>query len=68
MKAALVILLAAAVSLLSGWYLAAGGLCFVVLVLLVGDLVQGLPASACNHNCHQGDRCTCALARQEPAP
>jgi hypothetical protein len=66
MKTILCILLAAALALLFGLDLAAGGLIVVAIVLLVGDLVASLPESPCTQNCSQGDNCTCELASRRP--
>jgi len=68
MKAILVILLLAALALLVDLPIAGLGLALVAFVLLIGDLVQGMPASACTHNCNQGDNCTCRLADHERSP
>lgn len=65
LKLILVILLLAALSLLVDLELAALGLLLVAAVLLVGDLAQTLPESACNHNCNQGDSCTCKPPLQQ---
>lgn len=68
MKTILVILLLSALALLADLPLAGLGLVLVAAVLLIGDLVQGLPASACNQNCSQGDNCNCQLTKQERPP
>lgn len=68
MKSILVILLLSALACLADLPLAGLGLVLVAAVLLIGDLVQGLPESACNHNCNQGDGCTCRLAKRESEP
>jgi hypothetical protein len=67
-KTILIILLLSAFALLADLPLAGLGLVLVAGVLLIGDLVQSLPESACNHNCEQGDRCTCRLANRERPP
>lgn len=63
MKTILIILLLAALALLADLELAALGMALVAFVLLIGDLVQAMPAPACNQDCNQdcnqGDTCTC---------
>lgn len=66
MKTILVILLLAALALWADLLLASTGLAIVAVALLVGDLVASLPESPCNHNCSQGDNCTCELASRRP--
>lgn len=66
MKIILIILLLAALALLVDLPIAGLGLVLVAVVLLVGDLVQRLPESPCNHNRNQGDNCTCLSTVQEP--
>ena len=69
MKTILVLLLLAALALLVGLDLAAGGLLLVAVVLLIGDLVQGyLPESPCTQDCNQGRACDCPLASQRRKP
>ena len=68
MKVILTILLLSAAALFADLTLAAFGLVLVASVLLIGDLVQGMPASACTQNCNQGDNCTCRMADQERGP
>lgn len=68
MKVILTILLLSAAALFADLTLAALGLVLVASVLMIGDLVQGMPESACTHNCNQGDNCTCQLADQERRP
>lgn len=65
MKEILGILLLAVVSDLAGQTLASVGLAIVAAVLLIGDLVQSVPESACTQNCNQGDNCTCGAAGLE---
>lgn len=62
MKEILAILLLAVVADLVGQPLASVGLAIVAAVLLIGDLVQAVPESACTQNCNQGDNCTCRPA------
>ncbi len=62
MKEILGILLLAVVADLAGQSLASVGLAIVGAVLLIGDLVQAAPESACTQNCNQGDNCTCGAA------
>lgn len=66
MKCILAVLLLAALALAVDLVIAATGLTMVALVLMIGDLVQDLPESPCNHKCRQGRSCTCPLAKQEP--
>jgi hypothetical protein len=66
MKTITIILLLAVLALLVDLPIAGLGLVLVAVVLLVGDLVQLLPASSCNHRCNQGDACTCQSYVQEP--
>jgi hypothetical protein len=68
MKLPLCILLGALLALWAGLAIAAAGLTIVALVLMIGDLVQGLPESPCTHDCSQGDNCTCQLASRRPKP
>jgi hypothetical protein len=66
LKLILTNLLLASLALLLNLELAGLGLALVAAVLLVGDIAQGLPESACNQNCNQGDNCTCQLGAQTP--
>lgn len=59
MKTILIILLLAVLAIVADLPLAGFGLVLVAGVLLIGDLAQGLPESTCNHDCAQGDNCTC---------
>lgn len=68
MKVILVILLMSAFALLLDLAIAGLGLVLVASILLIGDLVQAAPESACNQNCGQGDNCTCLLAEPERKP
>lgn len=68
MKTILTILLLAALAYVADLLLASLGLVLVAGVLLLGDLVQGLPESACNHDCAQGDGCICQLAKRGREP
>lgn len=65
MKTILAILVLSMFAFLADLPLAGLGLVLVAAVLLVGDLVQGLPASACNQDCSQGDNCTCTKGAAE---
>jgi hypothetical protein len=64
LKLILVILLLAALSLLLDLELAGLGLVLMAAVLLVGDIAQGMPESACSRNCTQGDNCACQVTAQ----
>jgi hypothetical protein len=68
MKAVPIILLLSVLALLGDLTLAGLGLVLVAVVLLIGDLVQCLPDSACKQNCKQGDNCTCMPVKQERQP
>lgn len=68
MKAILIILLLSALALIANLPLAGLGLVLVAAVLLIGDLVQALPESACKQDCRQGDNCTCQPVKRERPP
>lgn len=61
MKTILILLLLAALALVIRLPIAGLGLALVAAVLLIGDLVGGLPESRCTHDCEQGDKCTCGM-------
>jgi hypothetical protein len=66
MRTVSIILLMAMLALVIDLPIAGLGLILVAVVLLVGDLVQCLPETRCNHNCNQGNDCTCQSTVQEP--